>query len=62
MKTLVISDVHIGSKGCQAEAVLELLEDQSYERYILVGILLTDGYLKNIKNLIIIRLKLSAGF
>jgi len=44
MKTLVISDVHIGSKGCQAEEVLKLLEDESYERYILVGDII-DGWL-----------------
>ena len=44
MKTLVISDVHIGSKGCQAERVLHLLEDESYERYILVGDII-DGWL-----------------
>jgi len=44
MKTLVISDVHIGSKGCQAEAVLELLKDESYGRYILVGDII-DGWL-----------------
>lgn len=44
MKTLVISDVHIGSKGCQAEKVLDLLKDESYERYILVGDII-DGWL-----------------
>lgn len=44
MKTLVISDVHIGSKGCQTEKVLDLLRDESYERYILVGDII-DGWL-----------------
>jgi hypothetical protein len=44
MKTLVISDIHVGSKGCQAENVLRLLEDESYERYILVGDII-DGWL-----------------
>ena len=44
MKTLIISDVHIGSKGCQTEAILELLKDESYERYILVGDII-DGWL-----------------
>lgn len=44
MKTLVISDVHIGSKGCQAEKVLDLLKDETYERYILVGDII-DGWL-----------------
>ena len=44
MKTLVISDVHIGSKGCQAEKVLHLLKDETYQRYILVGDII-DGWL-----------------
>ena len=44
MKTLVISDVHIGSKGCQAEKVLDLLKDETYRRYILVGDII-DGWL-----------------
>jgi UDP-2,3-diacylglucosamine pyrophosphatase LpxH len=44
MKTLVISDVHIGSKGCKTEKVLDLLRDESYERYILVGDII-DGWL-----------------
>ena len=44
MKTLVISDIHIGSKGCQTDLILELLKDNSYERYILVGDII-DGWL-----------------
>ena len=44
MKTLVISDLHIGSKGCQTEAILSLLKDESYDRYILVGDII-DGWL-----------------
>jgi len=44
MKTLVISDLHIGSKGCKTEKVLDLLRDESYERYILVGDII-DGWL-----------------
>jgi UDP-2,3-diacylglucosamine pyrophosphatase LpxH len=44
MKTLVISDLHIGSKGCQTEEILNLLKDESYERYILVGDII-DGWL-----------------
>ena len=44
MKTLVISDVHIGSKGCKTEEVLDLLKDETYERYILVGDII-DGWL-----------------
>ena len=44
MKTLVISDLHIESKGCKTEKVLDLLRDESYERYILVGDII-DGWL-----------------
>jgi UDP-2,3-diacylglucosamine pyrophosphatase LpxH len=44
MKTLVISDIHIGSKGCKTEEILELLKDESYDRYILVGDIV-DGWL-----------------
>jgi UDP-2,3-diacylglucosamine pyrophosphatase LpxH len=44
MRTLVISDVHIGSKGCNAEGVLELLRTEHYERIILVGDII-DGWL-----------------
>ena len=43
MKTLVISDIHIGSKGCQTEAILSLLKEK-YDRYILVGDII-DGWL-----------------
>jgi len=43
MKTLVISDLHIGSKGCQTQAILKLLE-KKYDRYILVGDII-DGWL-----------------
>ena len=44
MKTLIISDFHIGSKGCKTEEILELLKDESFERYILVGDII-DGWL-----------------
>jgi UDP-2,3-diacylglucosamine pyrophosphatase LpxH len=44
MKTLVISDLHIGSKGCRTGAILELLKDKTYDRYILVGDII-DGWL-----------------
>ena len=57
MKTLVISDVHIGSKGCQTEAILELLKDESYERYILVGDIIDGWLFKNIKSLHMITLE-----
>lgn len=44
MRTLVISDLHIGSKGCQTEKILEILERPGFERYILVGDII-DGWL-----------------
>jgi UDP-2,3-diacylglucosamine pyrophosphatase LpxH len=44
LKTLIISDLHIGSKGCQTEEILNLLSDDSYKRYILVGDII-DGWL-----------------
>ena len=44
MKTLIISDLHIWSKGCKTEEILELLKDESFERYILVGDII-DGWL-----------------
>ena len=34
MKTLIMSDLHIGSKGCKTEEILKLLKDESFERYI----------------------------
>lgn len=44
MKTLVISDLHIGSKGCQTDKILKILEKKDYDRYILVGDII-DGWL-----------------
>lgn len=44
MKTLILSDLHIGSKGCKTKEILQLLKDKTYERYILVGDII-DGWL-----------------
>jgi UDP-2,3-diacylglucosamine pyrophosphatase LpxH len=43
MKTLVLSDIHVGSKGCNTEAVLEILNTK-FDRLILVGDII-DGWL-----------------
>jgi UDP-2,3-diacylglucosamine pyrophosphatase LpxH len=43
MKTLVLSDIHIGSKGCNTNAVLEILNTK-FDRLILVGDII-DGWL-----------------
>ena len=32
-----ISDVHLGTRGCQAEALLEFLRDHEFETLYLVG-------------------------
>lgn len=44
MKTLIVSDLHIGSKGCKTQEILEILKDESFQRYILVGDII-DGWL-----------------
>jgi UDP-2,3-diacylglucosamine pyrophosphatase LpxH len=44
MKTLVLSDLHIGSKGCNSEGILNLLKEEKADRYILVGDII-DGWL-----------------
>jgi UDP-2,3-diacylglucosamine pyrophosphatase LpxH len=44
MKTLVLSDLHIGSKGCNSEGILKLLKEEKADRYILVGDII-DGWL-----------------
>ena len=44
MKTLVISDLHIGSKGCNTKAIINLLKTEEYDRLILVGDII-DGWL-----------------
>ena len=44
MRTLVLSDLHIGSKGCNPEEILALLKEEKADRYILVGDII-DGWL-----------------
>lgn len=44
MISLVISDLHIGSKGCKAKDVFKLLKKLEYDRLILVGDII-DGWL-----------------
>ena len=44
MRTLVISDIHIGSKGCNTEAITMLLKTETFDRLILVGDII-DGWL-----------------
>lgn len=44
MKTLVLSDLHIGSKGCNPKDIILLLKEEKAERYILVGDII-DGWL-----------------
>jgi len=44
IEALLISDVHLGSKGCNSEAVLETLKDYQPEYLFLVGDII-DGWL-----------------
>ncbi len=44
MKTLVLSDLHIGAKGCNPKEVMSLLKTEKADRYILVGDII-DGWL-----------------
>jgi UDP-2,3-diacylglucosamine pyrophosphatase LpxH len=44
MKTLVLSDLHIGAKGCNPKEVVDLLKKEKVDRYILVGDII-DGWL-----------------
>jgi UDP-2,3-diacylglucosamine pyrophosphatase LpxH len=44
MRTLVLSDLHIGSKGCNPEEIISLLKEEEVDRYILVGDII-DGWL-----------------
>jgi UDP-2,3-diacylglucosamine pyrophosphatase LpxH len=37
MRTLVMSDLHLGSKGCHTERILEVLRRESFDRLILNG-------------------------
>lgn len=37
IKTLFISDVHLGTKKCQADKLLDVLRNYEYERLIIVG-------------------------
>lgn len=44
MKTLILSDLHIGSRGCNPEEILKILKSEKVDRYILVGDII-DGWL-----------------
>jgi UDP-2,3-diacylglucosamine pyrophosphatase LpxH len=37
IKTLFISDVHLGTSKCQAEKLLQVLKDYEYEKLVIVG-------------------------
>lgn len=44
MRTLVLSDLHIGSKGSNPKEIINLLKEEKVDRYILVGDII-DGWL-----------------
>ena len=37
IKTLFISDVHLGTTKCQADKLLKVLKDYEYEKIVIVG-------------------------
>jgi UDP-2,3-diacylglucosamine pyrophosphatase LpxH len=37
IKTLFISDVHLGTKKCQADKLLEVIKNYEFEKLIIVG-------------------------
>jgi UDP-2,3-diacylglucosamine pyrophosphatase LpxH len=39
VRTLFISDVHLGTSKCQADKLLDVLKDYEFENLIIVGIL-----------------------
>jgi predicted MPP superfamily phosphohydrolase len=43
VRTLFLSDLHLGTKGCQAEKLLEFLRDHSADVIYLVGDIV-DGW------------------
>src|SRR5215218_1795442 len=54
VRTLFISDVHLGARGCQAEKFLDFLRDYDAETIYLVGDIIDGWALK-------VRLVLAAG-
>jgi len=37
VKTLFISDVHLGTQKCQADKLLQVLKDYEFEELVIVG-------------------------
>jgi UDP-2,3-diacylglucosamine pyrophosphatase LpxH len=48
-KTLVISDVHLGSPVCKTDSLIKVLNDQKYDRLIINGDLLDNNYFQRYK-------------
>jgi UDP-2,3-diacylglucosamine pyrophosphatase LpxH len=48
-KTLVISDVHLGSPVCKTDSLMEVLLDEKYDKLIINGDLLDNGYFQRYK-------------
>ncbi len=43
-KTLVISDVHLGSPVCRTDSLLKVLSEEKYDKLIINGDLLDNDY------------------
>lgn len=48
-KTLVISDVHLGSPVCRTDELLKVLTDEKYDKLIINGDLLDNNYFERYK-------------
>jgi UDP-2,3-diacylglucosamine pyrophosphatase LpxH len=48
MRTLIISDLHLGSKNCHAAQVLNLLDEERYDRLILNGDIINNLNLRKL--------------
>jgi UDP-2,3-diacylglucosamine pyrophosphatase LpxH len=48
-KTLVISDVHLGSPVCRTDAVLKVITEEKYDRLIINGDLLDNNHFQRYK-------------
>ena len=46
-KSIFISDVHLGTRGCQAEALIEFLKKNDCDRLYLVGDIIDGWQLKH---------------
>lgn len=49
MRTLILSDIHLGSRNCNSQALLQLLETERFDRLILNGDTVNSVNLKKLR-------------